>query len=299
MPQIETLGPLRHICHASGGCCQGNVAMLKDAEEQKLCTQSQTLHIPNPVENKAIRKENGRCVFLSPQQLCQIHARFGEPEKPSVCRQFPLVAIHTEDEIRVGIDPGCLSAWKTWKDGPLVQPGALISTKHPVAQAVRSTEEQILDLLSTENASVNSVLQTITGSAQGFAQRWRTHLSKIDFQTVLNREGTAPIFQKHLCTLSEITTEGSIETGLSTAQEEWVLESVQRMIYLRFLTADLTPHTTLLICLGGALACAWSNPASEVFGPTFATWNRAIRSRVFLSTLLPEPTTLSWLVSGK
>ena len=141
MPTIETLGPLRHICHASGGCCQGNVAMLKKTEEEDVQNQGQILNIPDPVQNGAIRKIRGSCVFLNTDRLCRIHAQFGESNKPTVCKQFPLVAIHTEEEIRVGIDPGCLSAWKTWKDGPRVQPGALISTKNPISQQARTPEQ--------------------------------------------------------------------------------------------------------------------------------------------------------------
>ena len=150
MPTIETLGPLRHICHASGGCCQGNIAMLKKEEENRVHIQSQALSIQNPIQKGAIRKVDGQCVFLNPDQLCSIHAKFGEKQKPTVCQQFPFVAIHTEEEIRVGIDPGCLSAWKTWKDGPNVQPSSLVSTKNPIPQTTRAREQELLDVLAEE-----------------------------------------------------------------------------------------------------------------------------------------------------
>jgi Fe-S-cluster containining protein len=295
MPQIETLGPLRHICHASGGCCQGNIAMLKESEQEKVIDQAQKLKITRPIQHNALRKDVGRCVFLADDQRCRIHARFGEPEKPSVCRQFPLVAIHTEQEIRIGIDPGCLSAWKTWKEGPLLSPGSLISTKNPIPSSTRKMEQNLLDMLGTEGTSITKILDQLTGSAQRFCTRWNIHLSKTPLNEVLSREGTAPIFRTHLSPLAKITKEASIDITLSTEQEEWVLETAQRMLYLRFLSKDLTPHATTLLCLGGAIACAWSNPQPTIFGPAFAAWNRAIRSTVFLATLLPTPNILPWL----
>ena len=297
MPTIETLGPLRHICHASGGCCQGNVAMLKQSEEAQIAQQAQLLNIQDPVVEGAIRKSNGSCAFLNSDHLCRIHAQFGEVNKPSVCKQFPLVAIHTEQEIRVGIDPGCLSAWKTWKDGPQVQPGALISTKNPMPQQARAHEQQLLDLLSTEGATIHSVLEQLTGNATRFYKRWNQHLQSISLLDVLSREGTAPIFQEHLSPIATLSLEKPSPFPLSD-QEEWVLESAQRMLYLRFLSKELTPHATVLLCSGGAMACAWTYSSVLHFGPAFAAWNRAIRSKVLLKTLLPTPQTLTWL-AGK
>ena len=294
MPTIETLGPLRHICHASGGCCQGNIAMLKQAEEAQIRQQALLLNIQAPVQEGAIRKKNGSCTFLNSDSLCRIHSQFGEKNKPTVCQQFPIVAIHTEEEIRVGIDPGCLSAWKTWKDGPQVQPGALISTKNPISLQVRRHEQQLLDLLSIEGATIDNVLEKLTGNAKQFYLRWNQHLQSIPLIDVLSREGTAPIFQEHLLPIATLTLENQ-EFSLPD-QEEWVLESAQRMLYLRFLSKELTPHATVLLCLGGALACSWAYKTPLTFGPAFAAWNRAIRSNVLLKTLLPTPQTLTWLV---
>ena len=151
MPRIETLGALRHICHASGGCCQGNVASLKAQEQDILRTQAQALDISNPIEEQAIRKQKGQCVFLNEHKLCRIHERFGGVQKPTVCQQFPVVAIHTEEEIRVGIDPGCLSAWKSWETGPIIQPKSLISSKIPLPNRQRTHENKLLRRPKTRN----------------------------------------------------------------------------------------------------------------------------------------------------
>ncbi|MAA78155.1 MAG: hypothetical protein CL916_02760 [Deltaproteobacteria bacterium] len=296
MPTIETLGPLRHICHASGGCCQGNVAMLKKTEEAQVQRQAQILQIPDPVHDGAIRKIGGSCTFLNPEHLCRIHAQFGEPNKPTVCKQFPLVAIHTEEEIRIGVDPGCLSAWKTWKDGPQIQPGALISTKNPISQQLRQHEQKLLDLLSIEGATIYGVIEKITGNATQFYQRWSKHLQSVPLIDILLREGTAPIFQEHLSPIALLSNESPPTLFSLPDQEEWVLESAQRMLYLRFLSKELTPHATILLCLGGALACSWAYTEPSTFGPAFAAWNRAIRSNLLLKTLLPAPQTLAWLV---
>ena len=296
MPTIETLGPLRHICHASGGCCQGNVAMLKKTEESQVQEQGQLLSIQEPVRDGAIRKAGGSCVFLNPDRLCRIHAQFGEFNKPTVCQQFPLVAIHTEDEIRIGIDPGCLSAWKTWKDGPQVQPGALLSTKNPISQQARIHEQSLLDLLSIEGATIFGVIDQLTGNAKQFYQRWSTHIQSVPLLDVLSRDGTAPIFQEHLSPLATLSPDTADLSFSLPDQEEWVLESAQRMLYLRFLSKELTPHAATLLCLGGALACSWAHRTPLTFGPAFAAWNRAIRSNVLLKTLLPTPHSLAWLV---
>ena len=294
MPQIETLGTLRHECHATGGCCQGNIAILKPIEQETMRAQAVELNIPSPIENNAIRKESGRCVFLEADQKCTIHSRYGHENKPTICQQFPLVAIHTEKEIRIGIDPSCLSAWKTWKDGPLINPGSLISTKKPVQDIVRNQEQTLLDLLDTSN-NVQHILTRLTGSSEQFLIRWFDHLAKIPFDTIFVQDGTAPIFHQYLSQLSGITSNALHHFTLSATQQEWVIESTQRMLYLRFLNQNLTPPAIALLCLGGAVALATQETDNENFHKAYATWNKAIRSPVFLAILLPTPQTLSWL----
>jgi len=293
MPQIETLGALRHECHSTGGCCQGNIAILKPSEQQKITSQAIELNVSSPVENNAIRKEKGRCAFLRADQKCKIHFRYGHENKPTICQQFPLVAIHTEREVRIGIDPSCLSAWKTWKEGPLVEPGPLISTKKPVQEVIRNQEQTLLDMLDTSN-KIQDILTKLTGSSDQFITRWFAHLSQIPFDTIFLQDGTAPIFHQYLSRLSGITS-SSHHVTLSAAQQEWVIESTQRMLYLRFLNQNLSPYAIALLCIGGAAALASQETDNENFYSAFATWNKAIRSPVFLSILLPTPKTLPWL----
>lgn len=45
------------------------------------------------------KKSDGRCIFLTDENRCQLHARHGAPGKPSMCRLFP----YTFSETPVGI----------------------------------------------------------------------------------------------------------------------------------------------------------------------------------------------------
>ena len=147
-----------------------------------------------------------------------------------------------------------------------------------------------------EGASIYGVLEQLTGSATQFCLRWHKHIQSVPLLDVLSREGTAPLFQEHLSPIATCSSRLPNDPFSLPNQEEWVLESAQRMLYLRFLSKELTPHATVLLCLGGALACSWTSTTPLTFGPAFAAWNRAIRSKVFLQTLLPTPQTLAWLV---
>ena len=118
-PQVETLGPLRHHCYACGKCCFGIQIPLPDPDERaRIQRYGEQLAIPNAVENKEIRVENGRCSFLDDDLLCRIHKEFGFENKPHRCREFPLKATQTESgTLRAGVDPGCVNTYRSWREG--------------------------------------------------------------------------------------------------------------------------------------------------------------------------------------
>ena len=51
--------------------------------------------------------EGNKCLFLDTDGLCIIHKELGEPAKPHMCRQFPLIPSHTPTDDRVSANYGC------------------------------------------------------------------------------------------------------------------------------------------------------------------------------------------------
>ncbi|GAC1469109.1 MAG: hypothetical protein NVSMB9_12530 [Isosphaeraceae bacterium] len=59
---------------------------------------------------KLKHRPDGSCVFLTTENRCRIHERFGADVKPFVCRLFPFVLIPAGDHWRVGMRFSCPSA---------------------------------------------------------------------------------------------------------------------------------------------------------------------------------------------
>ncbi len=51
--------------------------------------------------------EGNKCLFLDTDGLCIIHKELGEPAKPHMCRQFPLIPSRTPTDDRVSANYGC------------------------------------------------------------------------------------------------------------------------------------------------------------------------------------------------
>jgi len=52
-------------------------------------------------------KPDRSCVFLRPDQLCQVHAEAGLEAKPLQCQQFPFIPVNTPDGVFVGLSFLC------------------------------------------------------------------------------------------------------------------------------------------------------------------------------------------------
>jgi lysine-N-methylase len=52
-------------------------------------------------------RPDGACVFLGPDNLCRIHARFGSAGKPLACRVYPFLLVPAGDHWRVGLRFAC------------------------------------------------------------------------------------------------------------------------------------------------------------------------------------------------
>ncbi|MBO4349348.1 MAG: YkgJ family cysteine cluster protein [Proteobacteria bacterium] len=123
-PRINMPYPIDHTCEMCGCSCLAQlVGPLTDAEHQNILNAHSTLgeqgDVPkdvNPIM-KGLKPDGTclyflnfpgkRCFFLGDDNLCKIHGKLGAMQKPAACRRFPVIAIQTESEIRLGIKPYC------------------------------------------------------------------------------------------------------------------------------------------------------------------------------------------------
>lgn len=82
-------------CHSCGDCCKTLVGHLTDAERARLDEQGWTrelgvsAYVRIPRGWALNKRADGACVFLTDDNRCRIHAKFGEESKPLACRIFP------------------------------------------------------------------------------------------------------------------------------------------------------------------------------------------------------------------
>lgn len=113
--------PIEHTCEMCGCSCMAQlVGPLNEVELAHVQESHQKLDdVPkdvNPIM-KGLKPDGTclhflnfpgkRCLFLDENNRCRIHGKFGPMQKPAACRRFPVIAIQTESEIRIGIKPYC------------------------------------------------------------------------------------------------------------------------------------------------------------------------------------------------
>ena len=159
--------PIDHQCALCGCSCMAQlVGPLNETEHQNALESHQKLaqtgEMPanlNPIM-KGLKPDGTclyflnfpgkRCVFLGDDNLCHIHGKFGSDKKPAACRRFPIIAIATESESRIGIKPYCYANMQSCKLSH-TEPGYL-------EQYQKAHAEAFNDLV--ENASFRAVLRT-------------------------------------------------------------------------------------------------------------------------------------------
>ena len=297
---ITTLGTLRHACAQCGGSCQGvNVGLANQEELERIHEQARELGIADPAPDGILRRSLGRCVFLGEDELCRIHATWGLKAKPMVCRQYPVIAIRVVKETRVGIDPGCFHSVKTWRTGPETPGGRLISSVSKMPDAVLPHEERVMALLDQAEDVACALERLIPGQLGPFQERWLRVLQEMDLTRLLADPETAPALRHSLGPMAAAlpTWQGVPEDArLSDHAAAFALHATRRMVWLRLCPKIPDPAVVALLCLGGAMACAWTDPEDAVFGQAMAGWLRAIRASVVLGSLLPSPDTLKELI---
>src|SRR4051812_28425371 len=109
-------------CHTCGVCCKGHTILLDDEDLAKLDSQGWSKKpefASVPIFKKLSlfgaqhvlnQRADGSCIFLNENNLCRIHAEFGEPAKPWACRMFPYQVSPVGDEMRVTMRRTCPSA---------------------------------------------------------------------------------------------------------------------------------------------------------------------------------------------
>ncbi len=313
MSSAATVGSLRHACAGCGGSCQGvRVRLVSAQEEERIVGFGAALGVDTPVQDGRLRFEAGRCVFLD-RAGCRIHARWGGAAKPAICRQYPLVVVDTGTELRAGVDPGCYSAWKTRAEGPLLELEGAHALTVPLDAANTRQEAALLAILGAPGMTLAGALTTILGSRTGpdrlpdglppgFAGRWISRLQASDLGGLLARGETGAAVRGALGPV--IATVGALDPAapppfaLAPEQDAWAVEVARRLAALRLVSSVPMVQMTALLALGGAVVCAWSDPAPDAFGSSLAGWARALRAPIWWQAIVPDPGTLQRLAGG-
>jgi hypothetical protein len=266
-----------------------HVRVAEDAEASRLIANADALGVPDPIEDGRLRTVDGRCVFQADDGRCRVHASFGAAAKPAVCQQYPLVAVQTEVDLRVGVDPGCYTAWATWEAGPEVAPGRLWAGAQRWPPDRSAWEGRVLAWLSTPELSVEAALGGLLGlpevaaasggASSGGLDAARARLGRID----LADRTFGPAVRAGLAAMQAT----DAAPRWSPARTRWAVEVTRRSIWLRLHHALGAPTGVAFLLLQGArLAAALDDDAA--YGASLAAWSRALRAGPFARALLGD-----------
>jgi Fe-S-cluster containining protein len=302
---------LYHRCTSCGGSCQGvRVRLVGPEEERRILVAADALEVQEAVEGGVLRQtETGECVFLDDENLCRIHGAFGADIKPLICRQYPLVALLTESGERLGLDPGCYSAFATRRSGAPAQVAEeLVRRTVHFESPLSKMEDVLLAVLTRPDQSVERVIARLAGGhgeslPAGFSERLVgalncsgiRHASAHPSAGPSVRVGLAPI----LAALPNWVAHGPPETPWDPEMTRWGLEVSRRMIWLRLAPQLPSPMVVTLLSLCGSLAAKWAHGQDESgYAVSLAAWSRAMRRPLFWGSLLPDPGSLQRLLRG-
>src|SRR5579871_105593 len=122
--------PVRHLpvlqnwdCQGCGNCCRDYQITVTEEERQRILAQGwegrpEVGGLPLFVragppwarQYRLNHREDGSCVFLSPEGRCRIHEHFGAAAKPLPCRLYPFILVPAGDHWRVGLRFACPAA---------------------------------------------------------------------------------------------------------------------------------------------------------------------------------------------
>lgn len=308
---LRALEPPRHSCHACGACCHGvRVRLLCEEERTRVLALGARLGVAAPITADGhLRIEDGRCVFLGEDRLCNLHRYFGAASKPHICRQYPAVLVDTEADSRIGVDPGCFSAWSTWRDGDLLPANAPLAPCASVRDPDQAAfERAFLGAAGQARATVAGMLHGLAGTTgaglpEGLASRWVQLLQDAPLDPLLSHPDTGAAVGERLRPVVEAarTWDPAAPPAwpvLDEEQDRFALEVVRRMLFLRLASSLPAVEGVALLGLLGAVACGWAAQDPNEFGVSLSAWTRALRAQPFWSALLPDAGTLRWLAQG-
>ena len=305
-PQVSSLGPLRHRCYGCGASCQGlSVRMLSEQEEARILRLGGELGVAEPVVDHRLRAVDGACVFLEADSRCAIHSRFGLDAKPAICVQYPTVVIETEGGHRVGVDPGCLRADKSWRHGRKQTDFMMLVHEAKRAPDFVRFERLILDLSAKPRAHVGGLLHALGTGAEhagrelppGFGTRWIQRLQGAPLGELLSEPALGRAVPEALApVLAAIDTWDPASPpawpALALPEEAWVIEALRRLVFLRLGAPGRSPIDAAALTLGGAVACGWALAGDAGFGAALSAWTRATRTPAVAAALIPDPRAL-------
>ncbi len=296
MPRPTLALPVpRHACHGCGGSCQGVTVRPLPDEIPGLRETAAALGVDDPFVDGTLRQVDGRCVFLADDQRCRIHATHGAAAKPHVCRQFPLVVVHAEGGARIGVDPSCFHAWRSWRDGPEPPEDTVL---HGVPRERPAGEQQAeATLLSLLAAVPTPELALAQLSAPGIAARWSALLRRQDPDVLLPRT-PGPRARAAVARLLDAPADPTGWGPLDPDLAAYTLNATRGFIALRMGHSQLRAIGSTLLMLLGALAATWQETEPEAYGELLAGWTRSLRVPPFWSTVISGPDVLQALIGG-
>jgi hypothetical protein len=289
---IEVLGPLRHACGLTGACCHGHFVHVSSDDAARVLEVAPALGVDEPIVDGQLRRvAGGRCAFLGDDNLCRIHATYGAAQKPIVCQQYPIVAVRVDGDVRIGVDPGCLSGWKSWTTAPELDAGRFVASDRSLDPRFLPIEDAILELC--DDVPAWQVLQRLLGPQPlaAFSADLVRRCQRFALPDRLGHADTATSLRLKLAPMAarlrELDPDHLPEPVLDAASDAWVREVVRRVVWLRLAHRAPHPAAGALLTLSGAMLGAWAHSDYPGFGPVLSAWTRVMRAPEVIQIVLP------------
>ena len=178
-PTLHFIPGQHYECTSCGKCCKGAWNITVDQHAYDHISQSKTFakkksdgYIPIVLSDdkraSVGRTSGGECVFLDKEQLCEVHAEIGEPQKPLACQIYPHILTDTPEGFFVSLSFACPAVVENlgknnaeYHDSlatMLKNHGDAVPRQFPVPQQVELTEHHTIewkDYLQLETHLIN------------------------------------------------------------------------------------------------------------------------------------------------
>ena len=172
MSTVKTRVPAnaRWKCHSCGFCCRhyelGPVSEkivrgINDSNIDEVWPKPpasswfETRQTPNGPQY-FLRKKNGACVFLDPQNRCIVHSQLGEAAKPAFCREFPFRLVKDPKGIVMVARPDCAGFAKNGSAGDLLSDQVEAVAAIPRTQGIAKWNPPAVSIVPNVDVPVQS-----------------------------------------------------------------------------------------------------------------------------------------------